>query len=137
MSWMWLSTDTARFACELFISAVAAPGEGAMAGEELGGCADAPVMRNADVSAAVIVFMRLFLRDDGWCGTGASVAGQLHWPRRPSRKPTSSPTAAVMPIARQGRSRTWPSATLAALRARAEIARGIRSANALAAATRA
>src|SRR5579863_8261727 len=68
---MWLSTDRARFACDPVISAVAAPDEGATAGEELGACADAPVMRNADVSTAVIVFMRLFLRDSGWCGIDA------------------------------------------------------------------
>jgi hypothetical protein len=48
-------------ASDFVIAAVEAPEEGALAGDELGDCAYAPLMRNADVSAATIVFIRFFL----------------------------------------------------------------------------
>jgi hypothetical protein len=43
------------------IAAVEASEEDALPGGELGICAYAPLMRNADVSAATIVFIRFFL----------------------------------------------------------------------------
>jgi hypothetical protein len=43
------------------VAAVEAPEAGALPGGELGDCAYAPLMRNANVSAATIVFIRFFL----------------------------------------------------------------------------
>jgi hypothetical protein len=48
-------------ASDFAIAAVEAPEEGASPGGELGDCAYAPLTRNADVSAATIVFIRFFL----------------------------------------------------------------------------